>query len=136
MSGDLIVRGVPAVELRAHAAQNRIYGTKEFLRRQAAQLRVPHPLMPHRADAARRLLRIRDSAKRRRKHVAMLERGYETCALFRIVAQPVEQLRESPFGGICSSAPVNRFQPEASRGLGDKSGLARGAVIAPKIVIV
>src|SRR5215471_11983065 len=136
MSGDLIGRGVPAVELRAHAAQKRIDGTQKFLRRQAAQLRIPNPLMSHGAVAARRLVRIRDSAYRRREHVAMLEGSYETAALFRIVAQPVEELRESPFGGIRSSAPVNRFQPEAPRGLGDKSGLARGAVIAPKIVIV
>jgi hypothetical protein len=102
----------------------------------AAQLPVPHPLVAHGADAARRLARIGDAAQHRGHHVAMLQRRDHLRALAGIVPQPVQQLRESPLGRVHAAAPFERFQFPGAPGRGDLGGFALGAMVAPQIVIV
>ena len=92
--------------------------------------------MAHRADAALHLLRIGDSAQCRRNHVAMLERRSELIPFIRIVSQPMQQLRESPFARVNAAAPPNRFQPLAMRGVGNLRRFALRAMIAPKVILV
>ena len=50
---------------------------------------------------------IRDAAEDGGEHVAMLQRGGELGALLGIVAEPVEQLGEAPFGGVDAAAPLD-----------------------------
>ena len=66
----------------------------------------------------------------------MLERSYQSVSFFRIVAQPVKQLRKSPFGGILSSAPIDCLQATLPRGAGNQRGFAGGAMIAPEIILI
>ena len=54
---------------------------------------------------------IGDAAQHGRDHVAMFERGGEAVALVGIVAQPVQQFREAPLGGVDAAAPFDGFQP-------------------------
>ena len=54
MAGEMVGGEVLAVELFAHAVKQRIDLRQETLRRQAAPLGVPHPLVAHGADAALR----------------------------------------------------------------------------------
>ena len=79
---------------------------------------------------------IGDAAQDGRRHVAMFQRGGEAVALLGIVAQPVQQLGEAPFGGVDAAAPVDGFEPGGARGGGDLRGLAPGAVVAPEVVVV
>ena len=131
MARNLVRRGIAPIQLGAHARQQRIHFHQEFLGRQAAQFQVPHPLVAHRADTARRLARIRDAAQHRGHHVAMFERGDHRRALVRIGAQPVQQLREPPFRRVHAPAPFERFQFLRAAGRGDLGGLAFGAMVAP-----
>ena len=66
----------------------------------------------------------------------MLKGGNKLRAFFRIVAQPVQQLREAPFGRIHSAAPLNRRKLFAMRRFRDLRGFSFGTVIAPKIIFV
>ena len=70
-------------------------------------------------------------------HVAVLERGDEAVALVGIVPQPVQQLRESPLGGVDAAAPLDGF--EARRACAVSviwAASSPGAVVAPEVVIV
>ena len=98
---------------------------------------VPHPLVAHGADAARDLRRIGDAAEHGRHHVAVFERGSHARALLRIVAQPVQQLGESPLRGIDAAAPVDGFQlfGACAASVMSRASLL-GAMVAPEIVIV
>ena len=135
-SGDLVGGFVVAIELFAHPRQQRIDLDQKGFGRQAAEGAVPQPFVAHRADAAFRRARVGDAAQRRRDHVAMLERARELSSLVGIVPQPMQQLRESPFGGIHAAAPVDRREAFPMRDLGDLRRLALGAVVAPKVIIV
>ena len=57
-------------------------------------------------------------------------------ALLRIVAQPVQQLGESPLMGVDPAAPLDRFQLFAVGELGNLLRLALGAMVAPQIVVI
>ena len=108
MAGDL-VRGRVAcrASLSRTPASSGSTAVEKVFRRQAAERRVPHPFVAHGADAARDVGGIGDAAEHGRDHVAMFERGDESRALVGIVAQPVQQLRESPFGGVDAAAPID-----------------------------
>ena len=73
----------------------------------------------------------RDAAQGGDDHVAIFERGDEARALFRIVAQPVQKLGETPLGGVDAAAPVDGFELLPVRGSGNLLRLAPGAMIAP-----
>ena len=97
---------------------------------------VPHPLVAHGADASFDLRRVRDPAKRRGDHVAVLEGAGKFLALVGIVPQPMQQLGESPLGGIHASAPLDGLQFLAICQFGDLGGFLLCAVIAPQVVVV
>src|SRR6185312_14678999 len=78
---DMIRREIAALQLRAHARQQRIHSAEELLRWEPAELLVPEPLVSHGADRAGDLARIGDTAERRGNHVAILERCHEPVAL-------------------------------------------------------
>ena len=105
---------VAAGDLVAHAGEQRVDGGEELLGRQSAPLRVPHPLVAHGADAARDLVGIGDAAQSGRDHVAVFERGDELRAQLGIVAEPVQQLRPSPLGGVDAAAPVDPLEAGAA----------------------
>ena len=102
-----VAGGIHAAELRADAGEQRIDGGQEFLRREAAELLVPHPFVAHRADAARDGRGVGDAAQDGRRHVAVFERGRHAVALAGIVAQPVQQLRPAPFRRVDAAAPLD-----------------------------
>src|SRR6266545_3151719 len=66
----------------------------------------------------------------------MLERGGHLPALFGIVAQPVEQLGESPLGGVDAAAPAQRFELLRTARVGDLTRFALGAMVAPEVIVV
>jgi hypothetical protein len=66
----------------------------------------------------------------------MFERARKSRALFRIVPQPVQQLRESPFRRIHSTAPLNGLELLAVRTFGNFLRFLLGAVIAPQVVVI
>ena len=107
---DLVGRCVLAFQLRANACKQRIDLCQKTLRRQAAERGIPHPLVAHGADAAFHAAGIGDAAQRGRDHVAVLEGADELRALVWIVAQPVQQLGESPFGGVDAAAPLDGLE--------------------------
>src|SRR4029077_15727615 len=74
-AGDLIRSRIFTLEFFSDPRKQGINFDKELLGRQAAKFRVPQPLMTHRANAALHFSRIADSAKRGRRHIAMLESG-------------------------------------------------------------
>ena len=92
--------------------------------------------MTHGADAALHQFGIGDAAESRRHHVAVLEGARQLTALLRIVAQPVQQLGESPLVGIHPAAPFDRFQVLGVGELGNLLRLALGAMVAPQIVVI
>ena len=60
-------------------------------------------------------------------------------AQFGVVAEPVQQLRPAPLGGVDAAAPVDAFEAGAAvagvGGGGDLGGFAGGAVVAPEVVV-
>ena len=68
----------------------------------------------------------------------MLQRGDELRAQFGVVAEPVQQLRPAPFGGVDAAAPVDSFKAcatvEGVRSASYFGRLAGGAVVAPEVV--
>ena len=56
MAGEVVGGEVFAADLGADAGEERIDGDEELLRRQAAPLGIPHPLVAHGADAALELV--------------------------------------------------------------------------------
>ena len=83
LPSNLIGSRVLAIQFFANAGEQRIDLDQELLRRQAAERRIPHPLVAHRADAALHFLRIGDAAQRRGDHVAVFERRSELLPLYR-----------------------------------------------------
>ncbi len=57
-------------------------------------------------------------------------------ALVGIVAQPVEQLGESPLVRVDAAAPLDAFEAELMSLAGDLFGFSEGAVVAPEVVVV
>ena len=74
----LVAGGVTPGQPLPHALEQRIHFHQKLFRRQTAQRSVPHPLMAHGADGARRLERVADTAERGRRHIAVFQRGAET----------------------------------------------------------
>ena len=136
MAADLVGSGIASAELRANAREERIDLGQEIVGRKAAERFVPHPFMAHGADAARHLCRIGDAAQHRRHQIAVFQGSRHARALLRIIAQPVQQLGEAPFGGVNAAAPVESFQIAARAGVGDCARLGLGAVVAPEVIIV
>ena len=66
----------------------------------------------------------------------MFEGGDEARSFFRIVAQPVEELCEAPFGGIDTAAPIDRRDMHFARDSGNLRGFFPRAMVAPEIVVV
>ncbi len=135
-AGQRVGGRVAARDLVPHAGKQRVHRREEALWRQAAERRAPHPLVAHRADAARHLRGIGDPAERGRHHVAVLERGDDAVALVGVVAQPVQQLRESPLRRVGVAAPVDRLEAGLVRLARDLGGFAPAAVVAPEVVVV
>ena len=92
--------------------------------------------MAHGADGARDLGGVGDAAEDGGDHVAVFEGGGEAGALFGVVAEPVEELGEAPFGGVDAAAPVDGFERGGAGGGGDLGGFLPGAVVAPEVVVV
>src|SRR5713226_3322542 len=92
--------------------------------------------MPHGAHASLYLAGIGDSAQGGGCHVAVLEGRNEISALRRIVAEPMQELREAPLGRVHSAAPLNGLESFAVRRFGDLRGFTLCAVITPKIVLI
>ena len=92
--------------------------------------------MSHGADTAFHAAGIGDAAQRGRDHVAVLEGADELRTLVWIVAQPVQQLGESPFGGVHAAAPLDGLEFVSAREFRDERGFLLGAVIAPQVVVV
>ena len=135
MTGEVIGSEILAGELVANAIQQRIDLRQKRLRREPAPLWIPHPLVTHGADAALRPVGIGDAAQRGRNHVAVLERGGELSSLFRIVAQPMQQLGKAPLMRIDTAAPLNGFEVFFVRQRRDLLRLRGGAMVAPEVVL-
>src|ERR1700733_15151104 len=131
MSGDLIRSKVFAIETVTNSIEERIEFGEELLRRQPAPSRVPKPLVAHGADTALHLCRIRNAGERGRNHVAVLEAGEEVRPFFGIVAEPMQQLGESPLVRINTAAPLDGLEFLSVRQRGDLLRFFLGAVVAP-----
>src|SRR5207253_2779497 len=92
-------------------------------------------LVGHGADGAGDFVDIADAAEGSGGHIAMFEGSGEAGAEVGIIAEPMQKLRESPFGGIDTAAPIDGGQLGAMRSLSNLGGLAPGAVVAPEVVI-
>ena len=103
---------------------------------EAVPLRVPHPLVAHGADAALGLFCVGDAAEGGGDHVAVFEGGDEAVALVGVVAEPVEELGESPLVGVDAAAPLDGFEMFAVGEFGDLLRFFLGAVVAPEVVVV
>src|SRR5258706_187481 len=88
VTGEWVRLCVSAAERLANSGQARIKASKECFRWKAAQRFVPEPLVPQRANTARQLVQIGDSAERGRDVVAMFQGRREAGSFFRIVPQP------------------------------------------------
>ncbi len=78
-----------------------------------------------------------DAAQHGRDHVAVLERRHEPVALVRVVAQPVQQLRESPLRRVHAAAPVDGLESASrARRAVMSAASSPGAVVAPEVVVV
>ena len=66
----------------------------------------------------------------------MLGGRNELTALSRIVAQPVQQLGETPLGRIHTAARAYRRQVHRMCDLGDPRCFRRRAMIAPEVVVI
>ncbi len=134
--GFAIARLVCAAHLRAHALQERVHLHQKLLRRQPAPLRIPHPLVTHRAYTALQPSHALHAAQRRRHHVAVFERRHKPASLFGIMPQPVQQFRKSPLMRIHSAAPLNRFQTRRMRLRRNLLGFGMRAMITPQVVVI
>ncbi len=66
----------------------------------------------------------------------MFEGARQLTALLRVVAQPVQQLGESPLMGVDPAAPFDRFQMLRVGQLGNLLRLTLSAMVAPQIVVI
>ncbi len=136
MSRNLVARLVIAAEFRAHALQQRVHSHQKLFRRQPAPLRIPHPFVAHRANAALYILHGCHAAQRSRHHVAMFESRDKLVALLRIVPQPVQQLRESPLVRINTTTPIDPLESQLMRLLRNLLRFGKCAMIAPQVIFV
>jgi hypothetical protein len=135
MAGEMVGGAVIALELVANAVEEGIELGEEGLRREAVPFGVPHPLVAHGADAALDEAGIGYAAEGGGDHVAVLEGGGELRALVRVVAEPVEELGESPLVGVDAAAPLDGLEVLLVGEGGDLAGFGLGAVIAPEVVV-
>ncbi len=136
VSRNRIGAAVLPTQLLPNPIEQRIELRQKRLRRQSTPARIPHPLMPHRADTARHQRRIRNSDQRSRHHVAVLQRRSKPLALLRIVPQPIQQLRKSPLMRVHAAAPLNRFQPRRMRQLCNLLRFLMRPMITPQHIFV
>src|ERR1700730_1543064 len=135
-SGDHLARRIFSVQLFTYSLKERIDRFQKILRRESTQGSVPHPLVTHGTDRTRSLRGIFDITEHGGEHVAMFEGCDESTSSFRIMAQPVQQFRETPFGGINTAAPLDRCQIQFVGCLGDKRGLAPCPMVAPEVIVI
>ena len=126
---------IPA-DLPPYPGKQRIDSHQKLLRRQPPPFGIPHPLVPHRANAAFEFAHLGNAAQRRSHHVAMFQSRDKLVALLRIVAQPVQQLGKPPFVRVHASAPFDSLKPQRVRLAGNLLGLGKGAMIAPQVILV
>ena len=135
-TGDFVGSFVGTLQFLADAGEQRVHFHEEFFGGQTAESGMPEPFVAHSADAAFYSGGIGDAAESGGDHVAVFESAGETGAFIGIVAQPVEEFGETPFGGVHAAAPFNGFEIFAMSHRGDFGGFGFGAVIAPQIVFV
>src|SRR3974377_614604 len=92
--------------------------------------------MSHAADATNDLAMLGQSAQCSGNHIAVLERCLELLASLRVVAQPVEQLGETPLRGIDAAVPSDGLYPLAMRQCRDLFRLRLCTVVAPEILLI
>src|SRR5579872_5503733 len=85
-SGDLVGSRILAIQFVARPGEERINLGEETFGGKSAERGVPHPLVPHGADAALDAARVGDPTERGRNHVAVLEGADEFVAFFGIMA--------------------------------------------------
>ena len=109
-----MVRYSPPIFARTPANSGSTADQKIF-RRKPAPLRIPHPLVPHRANAA--LGRPRSVTPHSiAATMSQCSNAVDKLrALLRIVPQPVQQLRKSPLIRINAAAPVDRLKASPMR---------------------
>src|SRR5690242_8233501 len=96
MSRKPVTACVLSIKLCANSLQQRVDTRQKLFRRQTPEIGVPHPFVPHGADRPRGFRGIIDSAKNGGNVIAMFESAGELRTFFRIVAKPMQQLRETP----------------------------------------
>ena len=87
---------VPSSEQATRLTEEGIDRGEERVRREAAVLGAPEPLVTHGADASGQRFEVGDSAEHRGNHVAMLQRRHGFLPPGRVVPEPMEQLGEPP----------------------------------------
>src|SRR5262249_28240933 len=87
--------GVAPTHPRADTRQERIDAGEEIVARQAAERFVPHPLMAHGTDTARKRAGIVDAAEEGRPLATWFQGGDEAGPQLGVAAQPVQQLGEA-----------------------------------------
>ena len=119
-------------ELGADPGEQRVDFCQGLLGRQPAERGIPHPLVAHGAGATRRGGWIGDATQRGGDPVAVLEGRDELGAAVLMVAKPVQDLGEAPFGRVRAAAPRKSGETGARNG----GCFAPRAVVAPKIEVV
>ena len=66
----------------------------------------------------------------------MFQGCLEGRAFFRVVAQPVQQLGESPLVRVDAAAPFDPFEAKSVRLLRNLLRLGKGAMVAPQVILV
>jgi hypothetical protein len=135
VAGDGVGPAVLAVQFVANAGEEGIDAGEEFLGGEAAEGVVPHPFVAHGADAAGGEGRVGDAAEGGGDQVAVFEGGGHPGALVRVMAEPVEEFGEAPFGGIDAATPGEGFEAGGAAVGGDFGGFAVGAVVAPEVIV-
>src|SRR4029079_6919123 len=115
LASNRIAGRVLPLHLLPDSLEQRIDGNQEVLRWQSAPFRIPHPLVPHGANAALYVAHILHSTQCGGNHVAVLQCRGEGVSLPRIVPQPVQQLRKTPLVRVHAAAPLDCLQPEGMR---------------------
>jgi hypothetical protein len=136
VAGEVVGGKVVAGEFVAYAIEEWVDLRKERLRGEAVPAGVPHPFVAHGADAAFCLAGVGDAGECGGDHVAMLKGGGESATFVRIVAEPVEELGESPLMGVDAAAPLDGFEIFFVGEGGDFPGFRFRAVIAPEVVLI